>query len=94
METSRQKYGKSLDKKEQLLKGVENTVAKGEIPYNEQFLLLPQCFQKSSAAEVSENVSMWERVLKSVSSGFVKINHVEGVNGFPNMILNCYLHVL
>ena len=32
-------------------KGVENTVGKGEIAHNEQFLLFPQCFQKTSAAD-------------------------------------------
>ena len=40
---------------------VENIVAKREIAHDEQFLLLPQCFQKSSAADVSESVYMWER---------------------------------
>ena len=30
---------------------VENIVEKGEIAHYEQFLLLPQCFQKSTAAE-------------------------------------------
>ena len=37
--------------KEQLLNEVENNVAMGEIAHYEQFLLLPQCFQKLSAAE-------------------------------------------
>ena len=37
---------------------VENIVAKGETACYEQFLLLPQCFQKSSAAEASESVSV------------------------------------
>ena len=46
--------------KEQLLNKVENNVAKGEIAHFEQFLLLPQCFKKSSAAKASESVSMWE----------------------------------
>ena len=32
---------------------VENIVAKEEIPYQEQFHLWPQCFQKSSAAIAS-----------------------------------------
>ena len=45
-----------------LLKRVENIVAKGEIARFEQFLLLSRCFQKSSAAETSESVCMWERV--------------------------------
>ena len=40
---------------------VENIMAKEEIAHCELFLLLPQCFQKSSAAEVSESVYMWDR---------------------------------
>ena len=31
-------------------KGVENTVGKGEIARNRQFLLFPQCFQKACTA--------------------------------------------
>ena len=38
------------------------TLAKGEIASFEQFLLLPQCFQKTSAAERSESVYLLERV--------------------------------
>ena len=30
------------------------------IAYYEQFLVLPQCFQKSSSVEESGNVYMWE----------------------------------
>ena len=30
---------------------VENTVGKGEIAHYEQFLLFPQCFQKTSSAD-------------------------------------------
>ena len=43
-------------------KNVENIVAKGEIAHPEQFLLLSQWFQKSSAADPSECVNKWERV--------------------------------
>ena len=32
-------------------KRVENTVGKGEIAHYEQFLLFPQCFQKTSIAD-------------------------------------------
>ena len=32
-------------------KWVENTVGKGEIAHNEQFLLFAQCFQKTSTAD-------------------------------------------
>ena len=31
-------------------------MAKGEIAHYEQFLSLPECFQKSSAAEASESI--------------------------------------
>ena len=34
----------------QLSKMVENTVRKGEIAHYEQFLLFPQCFQKTCTA--------------------------------------------
>ena len=30
----------------------ENTVGKGEIAHNEQFLLFPQCFQKTCTADM------------------------------------------
>ena len=36
-----------------LLKRVDQIVANGEIAHHEQFLLLPQSFQKSSDAEES-----------------------------------------
>ena len=34
-----------------LVKWVENTVGKGEIARYEQFLLFPQCFQKTGTAD-------------------------------------------
>ena len=34
-----------------VFKRVENTVEKGEIAHYEQFLLFPQCFQKTSTAD-------------------------------------------
>ena len=45
-----------------LLKKGDIILANGEIAYYEQFLLLPQCFQKSSASGASESVCVWERV--------------------------------
>ena len=41
---------------------VETILAKGEIARFEQFLVLPQCFQKSSAAEASESNCMFEQL--------------------------------
>ena len=43
-------------------KWVENTVGKGEIARNEQFLLFPQCFQKTRTADTSKPGLVWERV--------------------------------
>ena len=45
-----------------LSKQVENTVEKGEIARYEQFLLFPQCFQKSCFPGASKSVIVWERV--------------------------------
>ena len=42
------KFGKNVRK---LSKRVENTVGKGEIARYKQFLLFPQCFQKTSTAD-------------------------------------------
>ena len=36
-------------------------MAKEEIAHYRQFILLPQCFQMLSAAEVSESVYVWEK---------------------------------
>ena len=44
------------------MKRVENIVAKEDIYCFEQFLLLSQSFQKSSAAEASDSVYMRESV--------------------------------
>ena len=41
------------------MKEVENIVANLE-----QFLLLPECFQKSAAAEASESVNMRETIIE------------------------------
>ena len=42
-------------------KGVENTVGKGEIARYEQFLLFPQCFQKTCSADTLKPELVWER---------------------------------
>ena len=43
-------------------KQVENTVGKGEIARYEQFLLFPQCFQKTFFSGASKGVIVWEWV--------------------------------
>ena len=52
--------------KDYLLNAVENVVAKGEIACFDQFFLLLQCFQESSAADVSKCVCRWERVNSNI----------------------------
>ena len=41
---------------------VENSVEKGEIARYEQFLLFPQCFQKTFSADTYKPGLVWERV--------------------------------
>ena len=41
---------------------IENTVGKGEIACYEQFLLYPQCFQKTCTAVMRKPRLVWERV--------------------------------
>ena len=45
-----------------LSKWVENTVGKGEIARDKQFLLFPLCFQKACFPEASKGVIVWEWV--------------------------------
>ena len=48
LKASHRQYGKSPYMKVELLKRVENIVAKGEIAHHQQFPILPDFFQKSS----------------------------------------------
>ena len=41
---------------------VENSVGKGEIAHYDQFLILPQCFQKTYIADTYKPGLVWERV--------------------------------
>ena len=43
-------------------KQVENTVGKGEIARYEQFLLFPQCFQKTCTANTEKTRLVWIRL--------------------------------
>ena len=43
---------KSDENGTKFLKSVENTVGKGKIAHYEQFLLFPQCFQKTCIADM------------------------------------------
>ena len=47
---------------EMFSKRIENTVGKGEIARYEQFLLFPQCFQKTCTADTKKPGLDWERV--------------------------------
>ena len=42
---------------------VENTVGKREIARHAQFLLLSQCFQRTSTAEIRKNKDLFGKVL-------------------------------
>ena len=47
-----------------VFKWIENIVSKGEIARYEQFLLFPQCFQKTCFPGASKGVIVWESVNK------------------------------
>ena len=53
-------------------KWVENAVGKGEIACNEQFLLFPQCFQKTCTADTLKPGLVWERIKDCEEEGFGK----------------------
>ena len=61
-QTTLKKCNKTILLKDHKLKIVESIAAKGGIAHHKQFIILSQLFQKSSAAESSESVCMWERV--------------------------------
>ena len=48
-------------------KQVENTVGVGEIAHYEQFLLFPQCFQKTCTADTLKPGLVWERARRSLT---------------------------
>ena len=52
--------GRKLSKQE------ENTVGKGEIAHYEQFLLFPQCFQKTCFPGASKGVIVWEWINQTI----------------------------
>ena len=53
-------------------------MAKGELAHHAQFLLFPQYFQMSSAAEASESVCMWEG-FKDCSSTYIVYRPTEAL---------------
>ena len=42
--------------------GFKNILGKGEIARYEQFLLIPQCFQKTCTQDILKPGLLWERV--------------------------------
>ena len=55
-------YFKLVENGRKFSKQVKNTVAKGEIARYEQFLLFPQCFQKTCTADTQKPGLISERV--------------------------------
>ena len=58
-----------------MTKSKKKIMAKGEIAHHEQFLISPQCFQKSSALEASESVCMRKRVNTEMFSNGTHLKH-------------------
>ena len=70
----------------QLYDRVDNIAGKGEITRNEQFLIFPQCFQKLSAVDAS-NEYLWSKglmdlqdALYSESYNYGSINSILCIN--------------
>ena len=64
-----------------LSKQVENTVGKGEIARYEQFLLFPNCFQKTCFPEASKGVIVWNGLIIYLNLIITLICHTEiGLN--------------
>ena len=53
-----------------LSKQVENSIGKGEIAHNEQFLLFSQCFQRACFPGASKGVIVWEWVNSARQQNF------------------------
>ena len=67
---------------------VKNTKGKGEIARFEQFLLFPQCFQKTSAADTYKPGLVWERVKHTTNKiGFIGVQTACLLK--PNLDMNC-----
>ena len=54
---------------------IENTVGKGEIARYEQFLLFPQCFQKTCTAGMLEPGLTWEKINVSIDHKVIEYYH-------------------
>ena len=52
----------------------ENTGGKGEIAGTEQFLLFPQCFQKTCTGDMKKKGLVWERVILYFVFGVLSAN--------------------
>ena len=55
-------------------KMVENTIGKGEIACDEQFVLFPQCFQKIFTADILKQGLVCEREAGSKTSKYVSVS--------------------
>ena len=69
---------------ESSLKRAENTVGKREIARYEQFLLFPQCFEKTCKADTEKPGFVWERVNAFAKS--IDLNNIE--NGAKQHTIN------
>ena len=68
---------------ESVFKWVEKTVGKVETARYEQFLLFPQCCQKTCTADTDKPGLVWERVKKNYIFGETTKMPESGVSFFP-----------
>ena len=71
----------------ELSKLVENTVGKGEIASYEQFLLFPQCFQRTCTADTQKLGLVWERVKSPLMTVIVQSAILYGDRVYHDQLL-------
>ena len=69
-------------------KWVKNTLGKAEIARNEQFLLFPQCFQKTCTAGTFYPGLVWEGVITRIRIADDKFNFDENGRKFIKLLEN------
>ena len=67
-------------------KWVENTVGKGEIARYEQFLVFPQCFQKTCTTDTQKPELVWERVNTQSNKEKKRKCWLHAFTPFPTML--------
>ena len=80
-------------------KQVKNTVGRGEIARDRQFLLFPQCFQKACFPGASKGVIVWEwikhvdilTIMRDTHGITIGLRHLHGILRKVNLRRRVYI---